>query len=168
MSWFWYFLFYSFLGFLFEVFFSHFAGTNPHRKCFRILPLCPVYGFGGCTIAAMAKEFSSPPAVFFLGMIFATVWEYIMSAFYEDTLGVAFWDYSDVPFNIHGRVCLPFSIAWGLLSIPLALWVHPWVEELHFSPPWFVTALMAVALAADTLISCALVIQSGTRKSLDW
>ena len=168
MIWFWYFLFYSFLGFLLEVFFAHFAGVNPHRKCFRILPLCPVYGFGGCTIAAAAQEFFSPPAIFFLGMIFATAWEYIMAAFYEDGLGAAFWDYSDVPFNVHGRVCLPFSIAWGALSVPLTLWVHPWLEGLDFSPPTPVTALMLCAVAADGLISCALVIRSGTRDSLNW
>ena len=91
-----------------------------------------------------------------------------MSVFYEDALGTAFWDYSDVPFNVHGRVCLPFSIAWGLLSIPLSLWVHPWLKGLHFSPPPVVTALMALAFGADVLLSCALVIRSGTRESLNW
>jgi uncharacterized membrane protein len=166
--WFWYFLFYSFLGFLLEVIFARVARVNPHRKCLRILPLCPVYGFGGCTIAAAAGEFSSPLAIFFLGIIFATAWEYIMAAFYEDALGAAFWDYSDVPFNIHGRICLPFSVAWGLLSIPLSLWVHPWLEGLRFSPPPFVPLLMALAFGADVLLSCALVIRSGTRESLNW
>lgn len=168
MIWFWYFLFYSFLGFILEVFFAHFAGANPHRKCLRVLPLCPVYGFGACSIVWAAEETSPLIAVFLMGVLFATAWEYIMAAFYEDVLGAAFWDYSEMPLNIHGRVCLAFSIAWGVLSIPLVRWVHPWVSGLGFQPPVFVTGLMMAALAADGLISCALVMQSGTRDRLDW
>lgn len=167
-SLFWYFLFYSFLGFVLEVFFAHFAGVNPHRKCLRVLPLCPVYGFGACTIVWAAARAPSPVAVFLMGFLFATAWEYIMAAFYEDVLGASFWDYSDMPLNIHGRVCLPFSIAWGLLSIPLVRWIHPWVQSQHFSPPTIVTGLMLAALASDVLISCALVRSSGTRDCLDW
>ena len=168
MSLFWSFLFYSFLGFVLEVFFAHFAGGNPHRKCLRLFPLCPVYGFGACTIVGAAGGHTSPVLIFLMGTAFATAWEYIMAAFYEDVLGVPFWDYSDVPLNVHGRVCLPFSLAWGLLSVPLVRWVHPWLSSLAFAPPAPVTALMAIALGLDTLISCALVIQSGTRESLNW
>jgi len=168
LSWFWYFLFYSFLGFILEVFFAHFAGVNPHRKCLRVLPLCPVYGFGACSIVWTAEEDLPLVAVFLIGMFFATIWEYIIAAFYEGVLGAAFWDYSDLPLNLHGRVCLPFSVAWGTLAIPLVRRVHPWVKSLAFSPPVFITTLMLAALAADGLISCALVRRSGTRDVLDW
>lgn len=27
------------------------------------------------------------------------------------------WDYSDIPFNLGGIICLPFTIAWTLLSV---------------------------------------------------
>ena len=45
--WFWYFMLYSFLGFVLEVLFAR-AIRNPKRdrKCFYFLPLCPVYGLG--------------------------------------------------------------------------------------------------------------------------
>lgn len=168
MSWFWYFLFYSFLGFLLEVLFAHFAGVDPHRKCFRILPLCPVYGFGACSIVGAMGNITAPLAIFLLGGGLATAWEYITATFYEDVLGVSFWDYSDVRWNLHGRVCLPFSIAWGLLSIPLVLWLHPRLAAVPFDPPLFVTALMALALGVDGLLTCALLLRSGTRDSLNW
>jgi len=168
LSLFWYFLFYSFLGFVLEVFFAHFAGAEPHRKCLRVLPLCPVYGFGACTIIWAAADAPSLIAIFLIGVLFATAWEYFMALLYENFLGASFWDYSDMPLNIQGRVCLPFSIAWGLLSVPLVRWVHPWVLSLGFAPPGFVTALMMLAFGFDALISCALVMRSGTRKSLDW
>lgn len=31
-------------------------------------------------------------------------------------LGLGIWDYSDMPFNILGQICLPFAIAWFFLS----------------------------------------------------
>ncbi|MBS5343195.1 MAG: hypothetical protein KHX91_01295 [Clostridium sp.] len=28
------------------------------------------------------------------------------------------WDYSGLPLNIKGQVCLPFTVLWGLITIP--------------------------------------------------
>lgn len=164
---FWHFMFYSLLGFGLEVVFAALTRGNPHRKCLRILPLCPVYGLGGCSIAYAADALSSPILIFFVGAILATACEYVMAAFYEDVLGARFWDYSDVPLNLRSRVCLPFSVAWGALSIPLVLWLHPRVTALP-QPPLPVTVLMLAAFCADFLLSCLLVRQSGTRDCLDW
>ena len=32
-------------------------------------------------------------------------------------LGLNIWDYSDMPFNFAGQICLPFSILWFFLSV---------------------------------------------------
>ena len=50
MEWFWYFLFYSFLGFLLEVGYAWWTGGSLDRKCLLLLPLCPVYGLGACAV----------------------------------------------------------------------------------------------------------------------
>ena len=45
MVWFWYFLIYSFLGFLVEVAYVRLVGgVKRDRKCRLVLPICPVYG----------------------------------------------------------------------------------------------------------------------------
>ena len=168
MIWFWYFLFYSFVGFLLEVAFAWCTGGHPRRKCLLVLPLCPVYGLGACLILGASADLNSPAALFAVGAVLATASEYCMAAFYEDILGVSFWDYSDLPFHIHGRVSLPFSIAWGLLSIPLVRWLHPLVSSVSFDPPAFVTVLMVTALAADGLVSGLLLRKFRTRDVLDW
>ena len=56
VRWFWYFVLYSFFGFLLEVAFAR-ATHNPKRdrKCFYFLPLCPVYGFGALLILGAAE-----------------------------------------------------------------------------------------------------------------
>lgn len=36
-------------------------------------------------------------------------------------LGMNVWDYSDMPFNFFGQICLPYSALWFILCVPLFL-----------------------------------------------
>ena len=45
-------------------------------------------------------------------------------------LGVKWWDYSDMPLNINGRVCVYFSLFWGFLSIYLMASLNPKIDKL--------------------------------------
>lgn len=51
-----------------------------------------------------------------IGSGIVTVLEFISGYILNIKLGWLIWDYSNVPFNIMGQICLPFSIAW-LLSL---------------------------------------------------
>jgi uncharacterized membrane protein len=83
-------------------------------------------------------------------------------------LGVSFWDYRGLPGSVQGRVCLPFSLAWGGLSLPLVYWVHPRLSPLLAAIPAPVTALAALTLLSDALLSCLLLRRSGDRSCLKW
>ncbi len=48
--------------------------------------------------------------------IFITVLEGTMGYFINLKLHMNVWDYSTNAFNLHGQVCLKFSLAWILLS----------------------------------------------------
>lgn len=52
-----------------------------------------------------------------IGAILVTVFEFITGLIVNVWLGWNVWDYSNVPLNIMGQVCLPFSLLWILLSI---------------------------------------------------
>lgn len=54
-----------------------------------------------------------------LGTIIVTLIEFISGCYLNIYLGLGIWDYSHVPFNFLGQVCLPFSIIWMFLSIPV-------------------------------------------------
>lgn len=54
-----------------------------------------------------------------LGTIIVTLIEFISGCYLNIYLGLGVWDYSYVPFNLLGQVCLPFSIIWRFLSIPV-------------------------------------------------
>ena len=49
------------------------------------------------------------------GSIVATAVEFLLG-FLLLILGNPMWDYSSMPFNIMGIICLPFTIAWFFLS----------------------------------------------------
>ena len=52
----------------------------------------------------------------FYGAIIITLLEFITGCIVNLYLGWNVWDYSDVPLNIYGQVCLLFSIAWYYVS----------------------------------------------------
>lgn len=54
-----------------------------------------------------------------LGTTIVTLIEFISGCYLNIYLGLGVWDYSHVPFNLLGQVCLPFSIIWMFLSIPV-------------------------------------------------
>ena len=53
----------------------------------------------------------------FLGGIIITVIEFITGLIVNVWLGLGVWDYSDMPYNILGQVCLLFSNLWFLISV---------------------------------------------------
>ena len=157
MVFFWNFTLYSFLGFLLELAYALATGGHLNRKCLRVLPLCPVYGIGACLILSLSGPVRAyPPVLFLLGTLTATAVEYLAAVFYERVLGVSFWDYMDLPGNFQGRVCLPFSLAWGALSLVLVYCVHPLLLPLLERIPAPVGGAAMAALGTDLLLSAAL------------
>ena len=53
----------------------------------------------------------------FLGTFLILLIEYIAGYILNIKLGLNIWDYSDLPLNINGQICLPFAILWFLLTI---------------------------------------------------
>lgn len=169
MQWFWYLVAYSFIGLLLEEVFAWASGAPAGRKGLLVLPLCPVYGMGACLILMLpAWAAERPWALFLGGALTATAVEYLTALYYEKVLRVSFWDYKDLPSNIQGRVCLPFSLAWGVLALGLVYQVHPvlapWLARIPAPVSWSALA----ALAADGALSAALLRRDGDTACLHW
>ena len=159
---FWHILIYSFFGYLLEKAFA-FAVRSPHtvRRCFLLLPLCPVYGLGMLAVLAAPAALRASPLLIIWGGAAATAVEYALHWWYERFLGVRFWDYADQPWNIHGRVCLPFSLVWGLLTACALRWVEPWVAALSDSLPLWLTLGAAAVLLLDGAASARVLLTTG-------
>lgn len=59
---------------------------------------------------------------------------------------VKYWDYSDLPLNYKGYICLFVSLFWGLLSIVLVEFIHVPIEQLLLKWPTLITEGSALLL----------------------
>ena len=124
---FWYFIIFSFVGLIIETLFCYITtGVIESRKGFLIGPFCPIYGVGAtCLIFLLDKYKDKDFKIFILGGIIGSIIEYILSFALEALYGTRFWDYNDKNFNLNGRICLLYSIYWGILSILLMKYICP-------------------------------------------
>lgn len=53
-----------------------------------------------------------------VGGVVITAVEYIVGAIVNVRMGLGVWDYSDLPHNLYGQICLRFSLLWAALSAP--------------------------------------------------
>lgn len=66
-----------------------------------------------------------------IGALIITSLEFIFGLVLNLYLNLGIWDYSNMPFNILGQICLPFSIAWFFLSL-VAIFVDDWLRYILF------------------------------------
>ena len=165
----WYLLIYSFLGYLLEVGYAKLVhGRGSGRKCLLLLPLCPVYGVGAVAIVALSGAHPQPMWVMGVGFGAATVVELLFGLYYKYVLGVAFWNYSKIRWNVGGLVCLPFSLAWSGLALALVYTVHPIVKSCVSALPTAFTVPVWIVLGADCLISSIALKREKNTAVLQW
>lgn len=69
-----------------------------------------------------------------IGSIIITLLEYYAGWILNIKLNLDIWDYSDLPFNVDGQVCLPFSLLWMFLSV-VAVWLDNFIRWKLFNEP---------------------------------
>ena len=89
-------------------------------------PFNLVYGIGALCLSGALYQFRNRGRVFsFVGaFVVGSVVEYACSWFQEVCFGSTSWDYSNMPYNLNGRICLLYSIFWGILGIF-------WIKDIY-------------------------------------
>ena len=165
----WSFIAYSFAGFLLETAFAWLTGGPPDRKGLLVLPLCPVYGLSAAAVLALPEGVRAHPLLLFAaGALLATLVEYAVALFYELGVGVRFWDYSQQPGNLRGRVCPFYTLLWGILTVVIYHSLHPALLPLLEALPQGLLLFLFPCLAADGLLSLWLLHRTGSVDCLVW
>ena len=112
-------------------------------------PVLPIYGSGAlivllCTISVRDQM----GLIFLFGMVGATLLEYVTGACMERLFRVRYWDYSHLPLNVHGYICLPVSLGWGAFSVFLMRGIHVPVETLVLGIPDRMAEIVAVVCSS--------------------
>lgn len=148
-----YFFIYAFLGWCTEVsFFAVKTGKFVNRG-FLNGPVCPIYGFGLVFIIAALTPLKENLILLFLGSIVITSsLEFLTGWALEKIFHTRWWDYSQNKFNLHGYICLEFSLIWGLSATAVMKILHPIVETaIEFIP---VTAGRILIVIFSVIIIC--------------
>ena len=91
-------------------------------------------GISFLAFSKIAEKHKEKPLVFkaVLSAIAVTVVEFLFGIIFNVILKMHVWDYSSLPYNLFGQVCLPFSLVWLLLAlffVPLAESINRRVEK---------------------------------------
>lgn len=124
----WLFL-YSFLGWVWESSYVSIKQKKLVNRGFVMGPVCTIYGVGAVSVYVILRPLEGNwAALYFGGVILATVLEYITAVIMERLFHASWWDYSEKKFNFQGRICLGSSVAWGFFTIAMFLVLQPFVS----------------------------------------
>lgn len=106
-------------------------GFIESRKSLVLGHLSVAYGMGAVLLTLLLVHFqnSSWWKIFLVSFVSGTVVEYICSLGQEICFGSVAWDYSNLPLNINGRVCLLYSVFWGVLGLLWVKFVIPFMSK---------------------------------------
>lgn len=127
-----YFIIYSVLGYIIETIYGMITkGVWESRQSFLYGPFCGIYGLGAVVMILCLHKFPRKFNMLFIGgFVVGSIVEYVVSLVGEMLLGVKWWDYSNMPLNINGRICVYFSVFWGFLGIYLIASLNPKVDKI--------------------------------------
>lgn len=127
-----YFIIYSVVGFIIETAFGLITkGVIESRQSFLYGPFCGIYGLGAVIMIPLLQRFKKNNyTLFFGGFVIGSIVEYVISLIGEFVFHIKWWDYSNMAFNIGGRICIAFSFFWGILAIYLMSHFNPIVDKL--------------------------------------
>lgn len=100
---------------------------------------------------------------FIISFIGGTVLEYVMSLGMEIFLGFTAWDYSSYPLNINGRVCLLYSVFWGVLGVAWVKLIYPFIMKILNKFNYRIANKIALILAIFLVFDVILTIQARER-----
>ena len=168
---FWVFLICCFLGVVIEtVFVFATTGVLMQRTGLVWGPFNLIYGIGAVllTVCLHRLEGKNDRWIFAGGAVIGGAFEYFCSWLQETVIGTVSWDYSEMPFNLNGRINLLYCFFWGLLGLVWVKELYPrisgWIER-HVPNTIGITLswVLAVFMLANSLVSGGAVLRMAQR-----
>mgnify|MGYP000044955444 CR=1 FL=1 len=95
--------------------------------------------------------------LFAFGTFLGGAYEYLCSVFTEIVFGKVFWDYSDIPFNLGGRINLLYCFFWGIAAVVWLKKLYPlfskWIEKIPLKQGHIITWILIIFMLANILVS---------------
>ena len=159
-----FFFFYAFIGWCAEVAFAAWKSRRFVNRGFLNGPVCPIYGLGvSLAVQLLSPYQSSIPLLFVVSVILCTALEWFTGFLLEKLFHSKWWDYSHLPLNLNGYVCLPFSLLWGVACVLIVKIIHPLVYQMLALIPVPLGVVLLVifcaVLAADLAVTASSILK---------
>lgn len=156
------FIVYSFGGWVMETIKVSIAEKRFVNRGFLFGPYCPIYGFGALTLYLLLDGLTNRPIIYFMAAFFiAAVLEYVTNYVQEKKYHARWWDYSNKPFNVNGRICLENLIYFAGFGTLIMCTFNKYVIELFYLIPEYLRLVICASLLSviifDNIISKILI-----------
>jgi uncharacterized membrane protein len=160
------FFFYSFLGWLYESLICSIFGERRFiNRGFLLGPYCPIYGTGSILCWLVLKDNANFLEVFAIAAVLCCVVEYITSFCMEKVFHARWWDYSNLPFQLNGRICLYGGIIFGGGVVIVKFFIQPTL--LQMTAQLNQSLLDALAVMILVMIGIDILVTLGSWKGLN-
>ena len=123
-------------------------------------PFSIVWGLAIAAATLMLYKYKdrSDGFLFLIGTGLGGAYEYLCSVFTEIVFGKVFWDYSDIPFNLGGRINLLYCFFWGIAAVVWFKLIYTRlskvIEKIPVKFGKITTWILVVFMIANVLMSC--------------
>lgn len=158
-----YFVIFSFLGWIHESIYCTVKSGNWENRGFLYGPVVPIYGVGATSLVIAEKLITTYAGsyswwhIFLIGYVGSIVLEYSTSWILEKLFHAYWWNYSNMPLNLNGRICLPCSIGFGFAAIIVIYLIAPFVttlvDWLSSTSTEIIALFLMALLAIDTTLT---------------
>ena len=121
-------------------------------------PFNLLYGAGAVALTLILYRYRNRSTAFsfFGGIIIGSAVEYLLSWGQETLFGSTSWDYSDIPFNLNGRICLLYSVFWGFLGVLWIKSIYPRVAKIILKIPNKAGKIITLALTVFMIFNAVM------------
>lgn len=165
------FITFSFVGWIYECIYCTCKGGHWQNRGFLYGPVCPIYGSGVVLalivfhlIPTASAETTHPVwEIFLICAAGSAVLEFVTSWVLEKCFHALWWDYSDVPFNIQGRICLPATCGFGVAGVLVVRFLLPFLDSLPLDHHALLNEFVGIVFSLILGMDLALTVASLTR-----
>ena len=153
----WYFVIFSFLGWLFNGIRNLFLEHKFYNKGFLTSCFCPTYGFSAIICDLALRPFVSNKIVLLFGSaIILSALSVVIGTFTEKLLGCKPWDYSDLKFSIGSYITLPYALLLGVSGTLLVGVIIPVLNTVLDLIPFNISLIVVLSICGLIFIDYSL------------
>lgn len=154
------FFIYSFIGWCVEIVLKYIQLHRFVNRGFFVGPICPIYGSGAVlitlAIGGLARYEYAYGTTFVLSLLICGTIEFLTSLIMEKTLHARWWDYSNKPMNLNGRIWIGGLALFGFAGVAITHFINPFLYGIFVSIPLttreIVAGILVLIFAIDYVL----------------